>query len=485
MTNSERSEAMLVPPPSGRRPSGNLAEADVRMLATELTAYHACFSDVFQRSEQRDWSALFLRAQLMPLDRKSIEPMVLALNGADPAAVRAVQQFLSEGSWDDRRVLARLEHLVAEDLAEADACVIVDGSGFPKQGKHSVGVARQYCGHLGKIANCQHGVFALYCGSKGYSFVDHRLYMPAQWFDAEHAPLRARCRVPEEVHFTTEPSLALEIVRGIAERATLAFEWVLGDETYGADPKFLDGVEALGKRYFVEVPVSTRVWVGRIEIEPAGTPTKGRPVRHARAVPGTPSPREMRHIARELPASAWRRYTIKAGAKGEIAADFAFVYITRSVRQGRPAAAAWAVFRRDRAEGSSVKYFLTNAPRACAKRQLARLSGARWPIETAFEEAKGELGMDQYEVRTWRGWHHQMTQTFLAYHFLVRMRQRGKKSGADVAATAGVTHRGSLGGHHDHRASNRDRRLPPATQLGRLSISPPTTRRLAEEATMT
>ncbi len=186
-------------PPSGQ-PPGPLSGRDAETMAETLVAYHAQFHDLFARREQREWSAFYLRGQLAELERKTVEPMVLALRGADRAAVRAVQQFLGEGAWDDGPILARREALVAEDLGAPDGRLIVDGSGFPKQGTHSVGVARQYCGHVGKIANCQHGVFLAYAsgrrGSRGCTFVDRRLYVPVDWFDEAHAAERTRCGVP-------------------------------------------------------------------------------------------------------------------------------------------------------------------------------------------------------------------------------------------------------------------------------------------------
>jgi SRSO17 transposase len=166
---------------------------------------------------------------------------------------------------------------------------------------------------------------------------------------------------------------------------------VLADETYGADPKFLDGVAALSQRYFVEVPVSTLLWVGWSQVEPAGKGPKGRPRKYPRVVEGTPPRQEGRQIAAALPERAWRRYRIKEGAKGTIEAEFAFVQVTRSTKGGRPAAEALAVLRRS-PEDSTVKVFLTHAPKKVPRRALARVGGMRWPIETAFEEAKGEGG---------------------------------------------------------------------------------------------
>ena len=198
-------------PPSGRPPQQALSPSEVEATAKQLLAYHQLFQDLFTRREQRQWSLFYLRGQLSDLERKTVEPMVHALRGVDPAAVRAVQSFLSEGAWDDAALLRRHQQLVGQGLGEREGIVIVDGSGFPKQGKFSVGVARQYCGNQGKIANCQQGVFAAYHSSQGTTFLDCRLYMPLHWFDDEHAPLRARCGVPPDLSFPTEPQLALVI----------------------------------------------------------------------------------------------------------------------------------------------------------------------------------------------------------------------------------------------------------------------------------
>jgi SRSO17 transposase len=462
-------EPMADAPPSGRAP-GPLAGRDAEAMAAALVAYHAQFHDLFVRREQREWSAFYLRGQLSALERKTVEPMVLAAYGDDRAAVRAVQTFLGEGAWADAPILARREALVAEDLGAPDGVLIADGSGFPKQGTHSVGVARQYCGHVGKVANCQHGVFLAYASATGCTFVDRRLYLPKAWFDEAHAAERARCGVPAMVRFQTEPALGLAMVRGVLERGVLPVRWVLADETYGADAKFLDGVAALDRWYFAEVPTSTRAWVGAVAVEPPGQGAMGRPRTRPRAAPGTPLPEAVGKLVRALPPTAWRRYAIKEGAKGELAADFAFLRVTRARRGGRPGPEAWLVVRRGLtpdAKGKLLhKYFLTKAPVDRPRAELARLSGARWPIEVAFAEAKGEVGMDHYEVRTWRGWHHHMTQTFLAHHFLLRTRLRGENPGADPRPGAGTTRRRAPHpAAADPRAGARHRALPPGAEL--------------------
>ncbi len=465
-------------PPSGRRP-GPLSGHDAAAMAEALVAYHAQFHDLFARREQREWSAFYLQGQLSALERKTIEPMVRALRGDDRAAVRAVQQFLGEGAWDDARILARREALVAEALGAPDGVLIVDGSGFPKQGTHSVGVARQYCGHVGKIANCQHGGVLAYASARGCTFVDRRLYMPAEWFDDAHAAERTRCGVPVGLHFQTEPALGLAMVRDVVARDVLPVRWVLADETYGADPKFLDGVAALDRWYFVEVPVIARVWPGAIAVEPPGQGPMGRPRTRPRVAPGTPKPQEVRHLAPGVPASAWRRSPITTGARGEIAADFAFRRVTRARRGGQPGTApaeAWLVVRRSLTPDASGqrlhKYFLTNAPADCAPDTLARLSGARWPSEVAFAEAKGDLGMDHYEVRTWRGWHHHMTQTFLAHHLLLRLRGRGEKPGPNARAGEDPARRRPARPRPAQpHAGAGHRAVPPGTELRRLPIT--------------
>jgi SRSO17 transposase len=372
----------------------NLAPRDLEAMAEELVTYHALFQDLFQRREQREWSAFYLRGQLAEIARKTVEPMVLALKGPDLAAIRAGQQFLGEGAWADGPILARHQRLVAESLGEPDGVVIFDGSGFPKQGTHSVGVAPQYCGALGKIANCQQGVFAAYVSRKGYTFLDRRLYMPEEWFDAAHASLRQRYGVPPTRQFQTEPQLALEMLHALVERAVVPFAWVVADEHYGMCPGFLDGVAAEGKWYFAEVPSSTPVWVGEPPVEPPGAGPMGRPRKHARVAAGTPRAEEVRQIAAQLPARAWRRYTIKEGSKGPIAADFACLRVTRA-RRGRPGLAGWLVLRRSLGEKREVKYF------QCPRLLPAGHAGAyQWPaLARGDGHRRGQGGVGHGSLR--------------------------------------------------------------------------------------
>src|SRR5262245_12139981 len=201
-----RSAAVLPPPPSGQPPVINLAPRDVEALADDLLAYHAAFAPLFQREEQRQWALTYLQGQLADLERKSIEPMALAHPFGN---VQAMQQFISLGAWDDTTVLETHHQLVADSLGERESGVlIIDGCDFPKQGSHSVGVAQQWCGALGKVANCQASVVACYASQHDYTLVDRRLYMPQKWFTPAYQERRDKCGVPADLAFQTQPELA-------------------------------------------------------------------------------------------------------------------------------------------------------------------------------------------------------------------------------------------------------------------------------------
>ena len=417
-------------PASSRKPSRKLVTRDVRLSVEALIAFQQRLKDVFQRREQGDWFLFYLCGQLSNLERKTIEPMVLGLHGPAPQVIRALQYHIGQSGWESQALIARLQTLAAEWLGDPASVLIVDGSGFPKQGQDSVGVARQYCGHLGKVANCQEGVFLIYASPQGYAFVDERLYLPQSWFQKESRQRWQRCGIPDETIFRTEPQLALEMIQKIVGRDQLPFRWITADERFGQNPAFLRGISALGKWYLVEVPADTRFWTRRPAIEPPGQGMLGRPRLHTRVVKSAPAPREIRELAAQLPASAWKTYVIKEGSRGPLRAEFAFLRLVK-VEEKLPGERVWVILRRALSGPPVIKYYLSNAPQTCTPADFVWASGLRWPIETALEEGKGEVGMDHYETRTWLGWHHHLAQTFAAYLFLVYLRlQFKKKSGA-------------------------------------------------------
>ncbi len=407
-------------------PKMDLAIQDIAHLVEELHAYHAIYSPLFQRREQREAAHASLQGLLATLPRKSIEPMVLAVDGVAPKAVRAMQSFISEGQWNDERLLHQHWKEVEVDLGAAEGVLMVDGSDFPKQGSHAVGVKRQYCGELGKRANCQAGVFVGYGSSQGYTVLDRRLYVPTEWLtDEAYAERRTQCGLPPDLTFKTKPELAQEMLAAVVQSQALRCRWVVADEAFGGNPAFLDGVAGLGLWYFAEVPHSTRVWEARPATHIPPWRGRGRRPQRERLVEGAPAARTVLEVAAVLPTEAWARQTIKEGSQGPMVAEFATLRVV-AVRETLPGPDVWLVLRRH-IETGELKTYLCNAPVDTAVETHVRMSGMRWPIETCFEDSKQLLGMGDYEVRSWTGWHHHMTLVILAHFFVVRMSLRLKK----------------------------------------------------------
>jgi SRSO17 transposase len=280
-----------------------LTAEEIPTLLQELSSYHAIYSPLFQRREQRMWSAQYLRGLLMNIPRKSIEPMVRAMQGAEVRAVRAMQQFLSEGAWDDEAILYRHWQEVDTTLGDADGVLIVDGSNFPKQGQHSVGVKRQSCGNNGRRANCQAGVFIGYASPHGYTLLDRRLYLPREWVEDAAYAERRRCGVPEGVLFQAKPELALAMIQAVVATGRLRCRWMTCDDAFGQDPELLDNVAKVGLWYFAEIPHDTRVWRAQPVITvPAGS-CHGRKPRRKCIAPGEPAAQTVAILAATLPTT--------------------------------------------------------------------------------------------------------------------------------------------------------------------------------------
>jgi SRSO17 transposase len=404
----------------------DLTPGDLDAILEELRTYHAIFSPLFFRPEQRAWAQTYLHGLLLEIERKSIEPMILHLRGADGNAVRAMQQFVSDGAWDDTAILRQLWREIAGDLDDADGVLILDGSDFPKQGQESVGVKRQYCGELGKRANCQAGVFVAYASQRGYALLDRRLYLPEDWFTDAYAQRRTACGVPEATTFTTKPMLGWAMIEAVIAARSLSCRWVTCDEAFGCNTELLDKIAGLGLWYFAEVPHDTRVWRERPASAVPQWSGRGPKPKRERLLPQAPTPEEVQLIAAGLPAEQWQRYVIQEGSQGPQLAEFAFLRVV-AVRDGLPGPAIWLVLRRSLSDGE-LKTYLCNAPPDVLPQRLVRTSGMRWPIERCFEVGKQELGMGDYEVRSWRGWHHHMTLVLLALAFLVRLQGRFEKT---------------------------------------------------------
>lgn len=452
------------PPASGRKPMSKLPTHTVDASAEVLLAFHERFAACFGRREQRHWSLFYLCGQLSNLPRKTIEAMVLNLRSADANAGRDLERFLSEGRWDQAGMIEEQQVIAAEWLGEPDGVIIADGSGFPKQGDQSVGVAYQYCGHLGKVANCQQGVFLVYASARGHAFLDAQLYLPEAWFTQVYQARWQACRIPAELSFRTEPQVALDMIAQLVQRAVVPFRWVTADETYGKSPIFLDGIEQLGKWFLVEVPTDTRVWLRTPAVEPAGQGLLGRPRTRPRVARSAPAPREVKALAANLPKSQWMRRVIKQGSKGPLVAEFAFLRAT-TLRDTLPGRRVWVILRRSLGAARELKVYFSNAPTTCPRSEFIRVSGMRWPVETALEDGKGEVGMDHYETRTWPAWHRHMAHTALAHLFLVGLCVPWqKKPGLDRAPGPPVDRAGHRRGRPTLTRRARHRALSPVPQ---------------------
>jgi SRSO17 transposase len=403
-------------------PTCNLAPRDVEALVPDLAAYAGQFLSCFPRKDQGSWVHRYLQGLLSDHPRKSIEPIALAHG----FPIRTMQAFIGESPWASAPLLHHHQQLVAQTLGEGDGVLLVDESGMPKQGQHSVGVAPQYCGALGKVASCQVGVFVGYASRKGYTLLDGQLFVPECWFDDTHAALREAVGLPSDLTFQTKPQLAVEVVRGIVDRKVVPARWLAADALYGDSPAFRDDVAAMGLWYFTEVACSSLIWRRHPALIIPAWSGKGRKPTKQRLKTPSNRPYRVDEVLARLPKTAWVRGTIKEGAKGPIVCDFAFVRVTEC-RQGLPGPRLWLIIRRNVADPSEVKFYFSNAPEEIEALSLVRMSGMRWPIELTFEVGKDELGMDQYETRSWIGWHHHMALVMLAHHFLVWIRVRWKE----------------------------------------------------------
>ena len=307
---------------------------------------------------------------------------------------------------------------------------MLDGSDFPKQGRKSVGVARQYCGRLGKVANCQGGMFLAYVSPLGRALVDKGLYLPESWTSDQDRC--AAAGVPEERQgYRSKTELALEMAGRAQERGHLKAGWVAADDAFGMSPTFREGLAALGMWYVLDVPGGTTVW----PLDPAWTspeyPGFGRP-RKPRLRPG--QRRTMEQRGDELPDEAWREITVAQGSQGPRTYRFNAQRV-RATRRRKPGEELWAAWRRN-LDGSEPRYYRSNAPEDTTLETLAYVGGSRWRIETEFETEKGDVGLDEYETRSWAGWHHHIAMCLLGGAFLLSLQQDwGEKDAPDHAAT--------------------------------------------------
>ncbi len=354
------------------------------------------FAPFFFRHEVRSRSGRYLQTLFQPLERKTGWQMAEAMGEHDP---NGAQRLLYQAIWDEEAVRDELERLVAEQFGDAgDGTFVLDESGFPKKGKKSVGVQRQYCGAVGKIENCQIGVFLSYVSPKGYTLLDRRLYLPQHGW-ADNPARRQEAGVPEEIPFQTKPQLAKSMLEHACALGVPG-RWVTGDEVYGGDPKLREWLELQSRPYVLGIRKS----------EPLETPPPKGPIQVTAA-----------ELTKQVPSKKWKRLSAGDGAKGKRLYDWAWVRLHGPSQEGW---SRWLLVRRSLAEPAELAYYLVFAPRETTQRVAVRVAGSRWTVERCFEEAKGEAGLDEYEVRSWRSWHRHITLSMMAHTFLAWARAR-------------------------------------------------------------
>jgi SRSO17 transposase len=385
---------------------------ELRAASERLVTLHGRFIPLFGRREPQEHALGYLRGLLLGTDRKSVEPMALVFGGssADQPEIQqrvalAWQRFLTVSPWEAQAVQQELQAVFNEEFVPTAAqspvgtVGVIDGSSFVKRGTESVGVQRQWCGRLGKEENCQVGVFLVGVTPAGSALLDHQLYLPETW--AADIVRRQKTRVPPEITFQTKPQIAATLVA----RSSVHFDWITADEEYGRDGDFLDALEGSNQRYLVEVPANTTVWADK-------------PLRQ------TPDELvwQVRQLAQTIPAKHWRVIQLREGAKGPLAFEFTRLRVW-SVRHRRAGPEVWLLIRRSLERVPEVKYYISNADRDVPLENQALVTGTRWRVEELLEDTKGQLGMTDYEARSWTSWHHHMSLIALAHLYVMQTRR--------------------------------------------------------------
>lgn len=399
-----------------------VSPADVRGCRDRLTRFLKRYLPLFRREEQRGHAGAFVRGLLSGLPRKSVEP--IAAQAGVPR--KNLEFFVGCGVWDDEKVMTELRRHVREELAEPDGVIVIDPSAFPKKGGHSCGVARQWCGRLGKQENCQIGVFLAYTSSKGHALVERRLHLPEDW--AGDPARREECHVPADATFLKTWETARDLLR--RGGPDLPHKWVVGDDEFGRVSEFRETLRRDGERYVLDVPCNTNVR----DLDTRRPPrAKGRRGRN-RAAPFL----RVDAWARSLPPDRWTRLTIRGGEKGPLEVEAASGRVQAKLKR-RIGPQERVLVIRTLGPRPDWTYSLSNAPADEPLAEVVRARSSRHRVEEVLEQGKGEAGLAHYEVRSWVGWHHHVTLAMLALWFLVLERRRvgGENPGRDGGAGEG------------------------------------------------
>ncbi len=392
-----------------------------RGVLSRLESFAQPFIAALPSPESRAHSRTYLAGLLSDIERKNAESIAYRYD----LDRQTIQRFVGEVDWDHDPLLGELTRQVAGALGRSDAVLVFDPSAFPKKGAASVGVQRQWCGRLGKVENCQVGVFLAYVGDVEHALVDFRLYLPKEW--AKDRKRRKRVGVPQGITYQTRHELALEMLQ--RRGPVLPHGWVAGDDEMGRPAWFRKGLADDGERYLLAVPSTTTVR----DLEAKPPPYVG----HGRH-PKVPF-RGVRAWAAALPAGAWTALTVRDGEKGPLEVAVIARRVESKVdRRAVGFAETLVVVRFE--DGGVVKhdYYLSNAARDTPLSEFARVVKATHRVEDCLKRSKSEAGLGEYQVRNWRGWHHHMALSLIATWFLVVEARRGKKGGPGGDGAAGA-----------------------------------------------
>lgn len=397
---------------------------DFDQWADSFEAFHARFGALFARRETRDQAAKYVRGLLAPLERKNGWQVAEAVGDATPDRT---QRLLYRADWDADAARDLLQDFVRETFGDPDGIGVVDETGILKKGTGSVGVQRQYSGTAGKVENCQMATVLTYATPTGHVFLDRRLYLPEGWCaDAER---RAQAKVPEEIVFQTKPEQAIAMLEHAWERG-VPMRWVTGDEVYGDAPRLRESIETHGRWYVLAVSATTPVWRERPPVEEPGSARPGRPRTKIRLAPDAPPPTTVAALVAAWPSTQWERFSGADGEKGPRVYDWGRGRVIES-RDHLPGPEVWVLARRSVRDPTARAYYLAWAPRDTTLPTLARIAATRYTVEQCIEEAKGEVGFDQYEVRFWPSWHRHITLAMMAHAWLASLQStEAQKGGA-------------------------------------------------------
>jgi SRSO17 transposase len=392
-----------------------------------FTAYIEGLANAVEHEDRHGPLKNYCIGLLLPGERKSIEPMAARLDAANVQPLRqSLHHFVAKAPWSDEVLLEQVRNQVLPTMQKQGPVVawIVDDTGFPKKGKHSVGVARQYCGQVGKQENCRVAVSLSLATWSSSLPIAYRLYLPQEW--AEDAERRKTAEAPADIAFQTKPKIALDQIRAAVE-ADVVRGVVLADAAYGNDSEFRDGLSQLRLQYVVGVQSSMTVWEpGKQPLPPKPRGRRGRPPQLLQRT-ADHQPVSVKQLAMSLPTTAFQQVTWREGTQHKLRSRFAAVRVRPAHRdEGKPEphAEQWVLIEWPRDETEPTKYWTSTLPPTTSRKALVKMAKHRWIIERDYQELKQELGLGHFEGRNWRGFHHHATLCIAAYGFLVAERNR-------------------------------------------------------------